>query len=66
MTTTRFTWTVVSSSGGTFSGGTGQGTVELHYQPGGKLPARAQSAAVAGVIFRGLIDTNGVTNILRP
>ena len=62
---TRFTWTVDGSSGGTFSGATGQGTVEIRYQPGGKLPDRAQSAGTAGVIFRGLLDTNGVTNILR-
>jgi hypothetical protein len=66
MTTTRFTCTVDGSSSGTFRSATGQGAAEIRYQPGGKLPARAQSAGVAGVIFRGLIDTNGVTNILRP
>ena len=44
---TRFTWTVNGSSGGTFSGATGQGTVEIRYQPGGKLPDRARSAGVA-------------------
>jgi hypothetical protein len=56
---TRFTWTVNGSSGGTFSGAAGEGTVEIRYRPGGKLAARA------GVIFRGRIETNGVTNVLR-
>ena len=62
---TRFTWTVSGSSGGTFSGATGEGTVEIRYWHNGKLPARAWSAGGAGVIFRGRIDTNGVTNVLR-
>jgi hypothetical protein len=62
---TRFTWTVDGSSGGTFSGATGQGTVEIRYWSGGKLPARARMAGSAGVIFRGRIDTNGITNVLR-
>jgi hypothetical protein len=62
---TRFTWTVDGSSGGTFSDSTGEGTVEIHYWPGAKLPARARSAGGAGVIFRGQIETNGVTNLLR-
>jgi hypothetical protein len=62
---TRFTWTVDSSSGGTFSGSTGEGTVEIRYWRGGKLPPRAWSAGGAGVIFRGRIETNGVTGILR-
>jgi hypothetical protein len=62
---TRLNWTVDGASGGTFSNATGQGTLQILYQPGGKLPARALSAGSAGVIFRGSIETNGVTNILR-
>jgi hypothetical protein len=62
---TRFTWTVDGSSGGTFSGADGQGTVEIRYRPGGQLPKRASSAGNAAVIFRGFLNTNGVTNILR-
>ena len=63
---TRFTWTVDGSSGGTFSGATGGGTVEIRYWHHGKLPAGARGAGGAGVIFRGHIDTNGVTNVLLP
>jgi hypothetical protein len=63
---TRFTWTVNGGSGGAFSGAVGQGTVEIRYRPGGKVPRRATSAGGAGVIFQGSIDTNGVTNVLRP
>src|SRR5262245_41976503 len=37
---TRFTWTVDGSSGGTFAGADGQGTVKIRYWPGGPIPAR--------------------------
>ena len=40
-------------------------TVEIRYWHNGKLPARARGAGGAGVIFRGRIDTNSVTNVLR-
>jgi hypothetical protein len=62
---TKFTWTVDGNSGGTFSGAVGQGTVEIQYRPGGKIPKRATGAGTAGVIFRGSINTNGVTDVLR-
>ena len=44
---------------------TGHGTVEIHYWPDGKRPRRATGGGTAGVIFRGSIETNGVTNVLR-
>jgi hypothetical protein len=62
---TRFTWTVDGASGGAFANATGSGTVEIRYFPGGKLPQRATSAGSVGVIFKGLIQTTGVTNLLR-
>ncbi|MDG3008162.1 hypothetical protein [Paludisphaera mucosa] len=58
----RFTWTVNGSSGGTFSGAVGEGTVDIRYQPGGSSRARAGQA---GVSFQGRIETNGVTDVLR-
>ncbi|WP_435018169.1 hypothetical protein TA3x_000115 [Tundrisphaera sp. TA3] len=63
---TRLTWTVDGSSGGTFSGATGEGTLEIRYRTGVKNLARSRSGGV-NVIFRGRIETNGgVTNILLP
>ena len=38
---TQLTWTVNSGSAGTFSGSTGQGTGQVLYTPGGRLPHRA-------------------------
>jgi len=48
------------TSGGTFTNATGQGTLEVRYQPDGRSPARGS----VGAIFRGSIETNGATNIL--
>jgi hypothetical protein len=62
---THMTWTVNGSSGGTFNGATGQGTVEIRYTPSGKLPPRALGAGGAAVIFRGQVNTTGIGNILR-
>jgi len=62
---THFTWTVDGSSGGTFSGATGSGTLDIRYWTGGKRIANAPRSGKAGVIFKGLVNTNGVTNILR-
>lgn len=62
---TRFNWTVNDGSGGTFAGATGQGTAEVRYRPGGKLPSRAWGAGTAGVVFRGQIATDPAMNILR-
>ncbi|WP_165069447.1 hypothetical protein [Paludisphaera rhizosphaerae] len=62
---THFNWTVDGSSGGTFSGATGSGTLDIRYWAGGKRLANAPRSGKAGVMFKGLVDTNGVTNILR-
>lgn len=62
---THFTWTVNGSSGGSFSDATGSGTLDINYWTGGKRLAHAPRSGKAGAIFRGLVDTNGVTNILR-
>ena len=62
---TRLTWTVNDGSGGSFQGASGEGTVEIRYRPGGKLPPRARSAGSVGVIFRGQLATLGVVNVLR-
>ncbi|ODU01459.1 MAG: hypothetical protein ABS79_01580 [Planctomycetes bacterium SCN 63-9] len=62
---TRFTWTVADSSGGTFTGAIGEGTLRLIYMPGGKFTKRAFGGGTAGAIFKGSVYTNGVTNILR-
>ncbi|WZP00718.1 hypothetical protein EP7_002367 [Isosphaeraceae bacterium EP7] len=62
---TKFTWTVDSSSGGAFGGSNGQGTLEIRYARGGKVPARATQAGRAFIIFRGQLNTNGVQDILR-
>lgn len=62
---TRFTWTVDGSSGGTFSGATGQGTVQISYRPSGRLPGGATGAGSFGATFRGSIMTTSVTNVLR-
>ena len=62
---THFTWTVNGSSGGSFSDATGSGTLDIHYWAGGRLHTRVPRAGKAAVVFQGLVDTNGVTNILR-
>lgn len=62
---TQFTWTVNGSSAGTFSGSTGQGTGQILYTPGGRLPDRATGAGHFGVVFTGMIDTTGVSSPLR-
>lgn len=66
---TQFTWTMNPSSGGSFSGGDGSGTVQLIYTPG-KFPGqqnvrRAISGGHVGVIFRGTIGVTNLTNTLR-
>jgi len=62
---THFSWTVDGSSGGAFTGATGQGTLRLIYMPGGKYTKRAFGGGTAGAIFTGSVYTNGVNNILR-
>ncbi len=62
---TRFNWTVNDSSGGMFTGASGEGTLRLIYMPGGKFTKRAYGGGTAGAIFQGSVYTNGITNILR-
>lgn len=62
---TRFTWTQNAASGGIFTNGTGSGTLQIQYTPGGKRPPRAFSAGTAGVLFQGSLFTTNLTNTLR-
>jgi hypothetical protein len=62
---TEFTWTVNAASGGAYALATGQGTLQVRYFPGGRLPARAREAGTAGLVFKGQIYTTGITNLLR-
>jgi hypothetical protein len=62
---TRFNWTVADSSGGAYTGATGQGTLRLIYMPGGKFTRRAFGGGTAGVVIQGSVYTNGINNILR-
>ena len=52
---TRMAWTV-SGGGGIFTNSTGQGTVQIHYHPGGKQAPGVLLAGAAAVVFRGQID----------
>jgi hypothetical protein len=63
---TLMAWTVNGASGGVFANATGQGTVEIHYAPGGHLPQRATTAGKAFLIFRGQVQTTGTSNNLNP
>lgn len=62
---THLTWTVNNSSGGTFTNATGQGTVDIHYRRFTRPTAAGAQAAVATVIFHGLVNTTGINNVLR-
>jgi hypothetical protein len=61
---THFTWTVDPSSGGLYTNaaglGMGQGTLDVHYRPGGKGTRRAFPAGRAAVVVKGMINTGGV------
>jgi hypothetical protein len=63
---TLLTWTVGGSSGGTFNGATGSGTLEIRYRPFGRANRRGVSAGGANVLFHGQINTIGVGNVLLP
>lgn len=59
-------WTVNGSSGGTFSGSTGSGIVQIRLHPGGHIAGNGPGGAgVADVIFRGQVATAGVYDITR-
>lgn len=61
---TKFTWTAGDGAGG-FGGATGEGTMEVSYNPGRKIPRGATGAGSASVIIRGVIVTdNGVSDLL--
>jgi hypothetical protein len=62
---THLTWTVNGSSGGAFTNATGQGTVDIRYRRFTHPTASGTQAAVATVVFRGLLDTTGLNNVLR-
>jgi hypothetical protein len=61
----QFTWTVNSSGGGTFDGAEGSGTMQVIYFPSRKIPRGATAAGRIGVIFRGSIGTNNISDITR-
>jgi hypothetical protein len=66
---THYTWTVDSSSGGIYLAaggfGTGQGTIDIHFIPGGKIPKGATGAGRAILVFKGMINTGGVFSDIR-
>ncbi len=61
---THFTWMVNGSSGGLFSGSSGQGTLDIHYVPGGKIPQRAFAAGKAFITVQGMVNVVGIYNNL--
>jgi hypothetical protein len=61
---TSFTWTVDGSSGGLWTNAVGQGTLQVHYVRGGKLPRRANGAGRAYLVFQGAVNTTMVGNDL--
>lgn len=62
---TQLTWTVNGSSGGLYSGATGQGTVTIRYRHFGNAVGPRVIPGAATVIFHGTLVVNGVTNVLR-
>jgi hypothetical protein len=62
---TRFTWTQNPSSGGIFTNGSGSGSLQIQYSPGGRRPLRSFSSGTAGVLFQGTIYTTNLNNTLR-
>ncbi|MDR3637018.1 MAG: hypothetical protein P4L84_24655 [Isosphaeraceae bacterium] len=67
---TQFTWTlngpgaINTSSGGSYSGATGQGTLDIRYFPSGKGPLRGLGTGQIALDFQGLINSIGVNNVL--
>ncbi len=58
-------WTVNGTSGGSFAGAVGSGTVQIRLRPGARLRHDSGGAGVADVIFRGSVVTTGVNDITR-
>ena len=70
---THFTWTSDTASSGvyfpnngppTVGNGTGAGTMDIHYTPGGALRQRATGGGRVAIVLQGLINTSGVTGSL--
>jgi hypothetical protein len=66
---THMTWTSDTNSGGLFTNtengfGTGQGTLDITYSRKSPPPNRGASAGGVKTIFKGMINTSGVTNTL--
>lgn len=62
---TKMTWTVNGSSGGSFSGAEGQGTLRLTYKPGGKVGGRVLASGRSALLFRGSVYTTGLSDLVR-
>ena len=60
----HLTWTVNSSSGGTFSGAIGQGTLDIRYLPGLQRH-HGGGAGTAQTLFKGRIYVTGVSDITK-
>jgi len=63
---THYTWTVSSNSGGIYTNaggyGSGQGTLDIHFIPGGKIHGIVTGAGKTTVVIKGLINVAGVFN----
>ena len=54
---THYTWTVNSSSAGVYTGATGQGTLDVHYNLR-SVPSGVRSSGTAIVVAQGMVVTN--------
>jgi hypothetical protein len=61
---THYTWTVGPSSGGLYAASTGQGTMDIQFMPGGKIPKGATGAGRAIIVFKGMVNVVGIFNVL--
>jgi hypothetical protein len=57
---THYTWTVSSNSGGLYTAATGQGTIDIQFIPGGKIPKGATGAGRAIIVVRGMVNVVGI------
>ena len=65
---THYTWSVSPSSGGLYTNaggfGEGQGTLDIHFLPGGKRSPSVLQTGRTTVVIKGLINVGGVFNDL--
>jgi hypothetical protein len=61
---THYTWTVSSTSGGLYTASTGQGTMDIQFIPGGKIPKGATGAGRAIIVIKGMVNVVGISNDL--